>query len=931
MSPERHARIEELFLRAVRLPDGERVSFLDDACGDDEALRAEVSALLAFDDSDHLSRAADAVVAHARELDERLPASIGGYRIVARIGSGGMGIVYEAEQTEPRRRVALKVIRPGVATESTLRRLRHEAQVLARLDHPAIARIHEAGTDDYGHGPQPWFAMELVRGQPLVRHAERQALPIEGRLRLLAEVCDAVHHAHQKGVVHRDLKPANVLVDENGHPRVLDFGVARVTDQDLNRTTRLTRADEVIGTLAYMSPEQVEADAARLDARSDVYALGVMAYELLTGRLPHDVAHLGVAQAARTIVEEEPTRLGSVDRRLRGDIETIVAKALEKDPARRYPSAEALASDLRRHLASEPIRARPPSAAYQVRKFARRNKALVGGLAGTFLALLAGVIVSTRMYVRAETRRVQAEQAGQAAEEARIEESRQKVLAQQNLERAVKAETEAREAARVAGEEKETAEAVVEFLITMFEYANPDVAAPEDLTARQMLDQGAERIRTELQGQPAVRGRLLNVFGKIYNWLQLYDVSEPILVEALELTGLQHGEDSPEYADTLERLAQVRLVAGRLAESEEMQRTVLDIRLRHLGHENELTADGMANLASSLTDLGRFEEAEQLYTEALAIRDRVLGPESLSSASGHANLGVYYGYLGRPADSEAHLRQALEVFERDLGDRHWRTLFTSSALADCLMRGERPEEAIPLARRAYEGYRSHFGTRASATFTTGTVLAGALLSVKRPAEAKELLEELLPLYEATYGRDGVSLNLLHNLASATHDVGQHEEAEELYRQAIEARIALSGEDHAATLSLQHDLAVLLEDMGRLDEAEELATEVLERRIEFLGEAHPQTRKSWRSLAGILARQGRPEESEGIRRELVAVCDASLGETDRETVRARVELARYLLERRDKAAEAREILTEVLASTPEEARDLGVSELLDRIE
>ena len=930
MSSQRHDRVRDLFLEAGRLDPEERAAFLELECAADPELRAEVESLLDHDDSHLLSRAGEALVQQARDLDGSLPDSIGGYRILSRIGQGGMGVVYEAEQEDPSRRVALKVIAPGFATESTLRRLRHEAQVLGWLDHPCIARIYEAGTDDYGHGPQPWFAMELVRGEPLTRYAEHHELDSRDKLELLAQVCDAVHHAHQKGVIHRDLKPGNVLVDEQGRPRVLDFGIARVTDQDLKATTLVTRADEVVGTLAYMSPEQVEADPSKLDVRSDVYALGVVAYELLSGQLPYDVGRLRLAVAARTIIEEEPSSLGSLDARLRGDVETIVAKAVEKDPERRYASAEELASDIRRYLTFQPILARPPSAVYQLRKFARRNKALVGGTAGIFFALLAGVIASTKLYLRSEERRQEAEAAGHAAEAARLEERRQKELAQENLERAERAETEARAAARLAEQEKDTAEEVTEFLVTMFEYANPDVSSPEDLSARQILDQGAERIRNELVDQPVVRGRLLNVFGKIYNWLQLYDVSEPILEEALELTGRQYGEDSPEYADTLERLAHVRLIAGRLDESERMQRRVLDIRMRHLGPDHVLTADGMSNLAASLTDKAEYQEAEELYTKALEIRRRTLGERSLSAASGAANLGVFYGYVGRPAESEALLREALSILEEELGETHWRTLFTSAALADCLMRGSRPEEAIPLARRAYRGYRSHFGTRASATFTTGTILAGALISVGEPGEAAELLEELLPMHEETYGRDNVFLNLFHNLASAKHDLGEYDEAEGIYLEAIELRSEMYGATNPATLTIQHDLSVLYAATGRLDEAEELATHVLEERIRVLGEAHQATRTSWRNLADTYAKQGRFDDAEGIWIELVDICRREGGERAPEALEARVGHARFLLEHRERHEEAERGLLAVWAEGGSEAPALGIPELLVRI-
>jgi serine/threonine protein kinase len=281
--------------------------------------------------------------------------------------------------------VALKVIKPGFATAETLRRFQHESQALGRLQHPGIAQIHEASTADTGFGPQPYFAMELIRGCALRQYAEEKHLDTRQRLELMAKICDAVEHAHQRGVIHRDLKPGNILVDETGQPKILDFGVARVTDSEVQLTTH-TDLGQLIGTLAYMSPEQVTGDPLVVDTRSDVYALGVILYELLAGKLPYAVDRKLLPEAVHVIREDEPARLSSINRTYRGDIETIVAKALEKDKARRYGSAAAFASDIRRYLADEPITARRPSASYQLQKLARRHKALVAGTAAVFLS-----------------------------------------------------------------------------------------------------------------------------------------------------------------------------------------------------------------------------------------------------------------------------------------------------------------------------------------------------------------------------------------------------------------------------------------------------------------------------------------------------------------------------------------------------------------
>ncbi|MCK6459438.1 MAG: serine/threonine protein kinase, partial [Planctomycetes bacterium] len=320
-----------------------------------------------------------------READAGLPHAFGEFRIVRRIASGGMGVVYEAEQAHPRRSVALKVLHPGAASEEGRRRFGREAEILARLQHPGIAQVHVFGTVPAADGDSPFLAMELIHGVPL--NAFARGLDTRRRLELLAKVCDAVAHAHANGVIHRDLKPSNILVTAAGEPKVLDFGVARLIDAD---TALRTRTGQVIGTLAYMSPEQATGDLDRVDTRSDVYALGVLGYEVLCGRLPHEIGSGALADAIRRIAEEEPPEPSSLDRGLRGDVSLILRKALAKEPARRYDGAAALAEDIRRHLRDEPIVARAPTATYQIRKFVRRHRALVGGVAATIAALVVG-------------------------------------------------------------------------------------------------------------------------------------------------------------------------------------------------------------------------------------------------------------------------------------------------------------------------------------------------------------------------------------------------------------------------------------------------------------------------------------------------------------------------------------------------------------
>jgi predicted Zn-dependent protease/predicted Ser/Thr protein kinase len=340
---------------------------------------------------------------------EALPERIGSYRILGILGQGGMGRVYRAVQGNPPREVALKVIRPGTTTPEKLRRFEHEAKVLARLQHPGIAQIFEAGIADTGQGPQPFFAMELIQGVKLTKYVQEKSLPVPAVLRQFTQVCQAVQHAHQRGIIHRDLKPDNILVDQSGQPRIIDFGVARLVDPEIQLTHRDTGVGQLIGTPRYMSPEQVQADPDELDTRSDVYTLGVICYELLAQRIPYELKGLPLPKVVQVISEMEPTPLSSINSIFRGDLNTIVLKAIEKDKSRRYQSAGDLAADIERYLTDQPIQARPASAIYQLRKFARRNRALVGGIITTFVALVLGIIGTTRWALVAREARIETE------------------------------------------------------------------------------------------------------------------------------------------------------------------------------------------------------------------------------------------------------------------------------------------------------------------------------------------------------------------------------------------------------------------------------------------------------------------------------------------------------------------------------------------
>jgi len=599
--------------------------------------------------------------------------NIGAYSILGLLGQGGMGIVYRAEQQNPQRIVALKVIRAGVTTTQHLLRFEQEANLLGRLQHPGIAQIYEAGTANSGGGGQPYFAMEFIQGLPLLQYANTHDLGTRSRLELMAKICDAVNHAHQRGIIHRDLKPTNILVDESGQPKVLDFGVARVTDSD-TQATRQTDMGQLIGTLAYMSPEQVLADPLALDIRSDVYALGVILYELLARKAPYDTGRKALHEVVQVIREEDPAPLSSINRHFRGDVETIVAKALEKDKGRRYTSAAEFGADIRRYLADEPIVARPPSASYQLQKFGRRHKALVAGASAVFVVLVAGIIVSSREAVVA------------------------------------------RRAEQIAAREAASANAVIDFLrndLLAQASANKQsgfgAKVDRDIKVRTALDRAAARVGGKFDRQPEVEASIRDAMGKTYEDLAEYGESQRHLERALDLERRLWGPENPKTLNTLNHLGRTLWHQGKYQEAGALFGPALEMERRVLGPEHPDTLYCMNNLANVYRAEGKNEQAEPLYRKTLEIRRRVLGPEHPDTLTSLNNLANVYWSQGNYPQAEALYSQAMEIQARVLGLENPATLLSMGNLADTYTQQDKYAQAEPLFTRALEISRRVLG------------------------------------------------------------------------------------------------------------------------------------------------------------------------------------------------------------------------------
>jgi non-specific serine/threonine protein kinase/serine/threonine-protein kinase len=774
------------------------------------------------------------------------PSRIGPYHLVRRIGEGGMGEVWEAEQREPiERRVAIKLVKVGMDTRHFVARFEAERQALALMEHPAIARIIDGGATDTG---RPYLVMEFVEGQPITRYCDERRLSTRERLELFMRVCEGVEHAHRRGILHRDLKPSNVMVAERDGepaPKIIDFGVAKAIEEPLTSRTLHTVLGGWIGTPAYMSPEQADIRG-DIDTRTDVYSLGVMLYELLTGVRPlaEETLDSAAPEELRRLIRERDaprpsTRFSSLGdestayaharstdshelaRRLRGDLDWIVLKAIEKDRDRRYGSPSQLADDIRRHLHSEPVLARPPSTIYRAGRFVRRHKLIVAAGAIAVAGLVAAVVGTGIGLVRARA-----------------------------------AEAEARR-------EASTAKRVTQFLVDLFTETDPSNTRGEEVTVREVLDRGAGRVRHELASEPVVQARLEQTIGDVYDSLGLYDRAEPLHRSAFETLERELGPDDPNTESALATLAGSLWRLGRYDEAEPLLRRILESRRAHLGHDDQDTIKTQNDLANLLLRRGDYAAAEPLYRDAWETNRRVHGEEDDLTLGSRHNLANVLGALGRHEEEVAHLEAVLDARRRTQGADHPHTLGAAMNLASTYQELDRLEESEALSAETYEGMRRVLGEEHPDTLSMLGNLGGLDLEFARWDSAIERYTRVVETRVRVLGADHDQTMIgRRNLAYAFDGAGRREEAEAQLLIAAAGLERSLGPDAFMTLDTRAQLAMVRAAMGRNQDALRELEAVLPGLETAVGARHPQVLDTLYNLACVATRVGERERALG---------------------------------------------------------------------
>jgi serine/threonine-protein kinase len=867
MEPDRWARVQEIFAAAVDLPEAERDAFVARECGEDAALRDEVRSLLDADTDEHslLDAGAAKAAGELGILDEpsRTGQRIGPWKLAEAIGRGGMGAVYLAERAdgEFEQRVALKLIKRGMDSEEILGRFRGERQILARLDHPNIARFLDGGLTDDG---LPWFTMEHVDGEPIDVYCDERSLSVDDRLDLFESVCRAVAYAQQNLVVHRDLKPSNILVTQDGSPKLLDFGIAKLLDDEGDGPPlapgagAMTRTGHRIMTPGYAAPEQVRGEA--VTTATDVYALGVVLYELLTGQRPYAPADETPGALERAICETDPPkpstavsrpgpaarppsrdettttpeRAGStrsarpaqLRRKLSGDLDNIVLMALRKEPERRYGSAQQLLEDVERYRTGRPVTARADTVGYRVQKFLRRNRAGVATAAGVTALVIALVVFYT----------------GQLARE--------------------------RDRARL---EAEKARSVADFLTGLFEVADPSESRGETITARELLQRGAVKIEDELQDQPAVRAQLMDVVGTVYLSLGLYADADSLLDRALEIRSGLSTEDSDELVESLQHLAQIRRTLGDFDSARENQERALAMALRLHGPEHESVADAYSYLGWIRADAGRTAEAEENIRKSLALWRKLRGEEDRDTAAVLSQLALILNEQAKREEAEPIFRQAIELQRTLLGD-HPDLTVTLFNYSELLRQWDRLDDAEAVLREALEIDRRLYGDDHPDVAFDLVSLARIKKQRFQYAEAESLFRRVLEARKRYYGPEHPQVAAsLSDVAGIAYSQGRPEEADSLWRAAVDMLLVTNGPDYPKLSEHYRDLGRVAQTRGRLDEAVEWHRNAVEQRRRLFGDRDPRVSETMLYLAKAVAAAGDLDEAIRIQREALEVC------------------------------------------------------------
>jgi tetratricopeptide (TPR) repeat protein len=798
----------------------------------------------------------DALVTWPPEITNEGPApqTIGNYRIIEQVGVGGMGIVYKAEQLRPMNRVvALKLIKLGMDTREVIARFASERQALAMLEHPGIARVYDAGATDTG---RPYFVMEFVPGHSITQYCDAHRLLIPERLRLFEQVCQAVQYAHYKGVLHRDIKPSNVLVcDIEGAdrqaaaPKVIDFGVAKAT-QATPGVTVATGIGQIIGTPQYMSPEQ--AAGGDVDTRTDVYSLGILLYELLAGVLPRIEAG-SESQKPSTRLTTLGTQTGSVAqsrgtdpstlrRSLRGDLDLIVMKAIDPDRANRYGTAAALAEDVRRHLANEPVTVRPPTLSYQARKFARRNKVLVGASVVVLCVLILGIIGTGVGMVRAR-----------------------RALVREGLAR-------------------QRAEDINQFLSSMLTAADPATAPGRQVTVREVLDQAAAQLPLRFASQPLVEGPLQHDLAKVYYSLGLRPEAIDHAQRAVTLLKPAAGDDARETLAARSSLSAMLSEHGQFADAEAIQRDVVTRAQRQFGADDPLVLEISLNQASLLSSRHEPKEAEKIARDVFHRSRKILGDEHAVTLYAMQELSQALYMQWRYDECAQVYELLLQHLTKKHGSDHPLTIRTAGSLAALWVSVNRLSDAEPLLKDTLERSGRVLGTNHPTTLMTESNYAGVLRKLGRRNESEAMLRDVLERQQHVLGSDDpANIEMVIHLGSLLNAANRFEEAAPLQRAALEQSQRMLGKEHVDSLQLATNYAVTLRALGKLTDAAELQRQTLEIERSTLGEDHPVTLSTANGLAVTLRAQGQNDEAILLQRDILQRRERTLGSMNPDTL------------------------------------------------